>query len=114
MLSQQRVLAFFNRLLKSILLEEMMMNKLIIVVLAFAIVAPALADDSSPAAFRGDEGSTFSSWTYDDPEGVYEYFADYADNSWFVSHPEKLDPEPLDPCLPHARGESTMQWVPGI
>ena len=93
-----------------------MMNKLIIVVLAFAIVAPALADDLIPAPWANDgydnripgaPGSTYSEWTYDDPEGVYEYFADYADNSWFVSHPEKLDPEPLDPCLPHFSG---MIW----
>ena len=81
-----------------------MMNKLIVLVLAFAIVAPALADDLIPAPWANDgydnrvpglPGSTYSEWTYDDPCGLF-YF-DPADNSWFVSHPLKEDPY-IDPC----------------
>ncbi len=50
---------FFQQAVKNILLEEMMMNKLIIVVLAFAIATPALADDLIAPAWRGDPGSTY-------------------------------------------------------
>jgi len=84
------------------MLEEiMMMNKLIVLVLALAIAAPALADDRVqppphptdpcyPVTWRGAPGSTYSEWTYDDGVGVYTN--DPPDNSWFVSHPDKEDP----------------------
>ena len=85
-----------------------MMNKLFFLVLAFAIAAPALADDFSPAYFRGWEGSTYSEWTYDDPCGVGEW--DGPDNSYFVSHPEKEDPY-QDPCSPGGAWFSNQSWV---
>ena len=75
-----------------------MMNKLIFLVLAFAIVAPALADDFMAAPFRNEPGTTFSEWTYADGEGVFEW--DLPDNSYFISHPDKEDPEWIDPCEP--------------
>ncbi len=90
-----------------------MMNKLIVLVLALAIVAPALADDvvipwwaddglgnrvgptgqdpCDPARWTGPEqlqGSTFSEWTYDVDTG--DPF--FPDDSYFVSHPLKEDP----------------------
>ena len=80
-----------------------MMNKLIIVVLAFAIAAPALADDLVEAPFRNLPGSTFSEWTYDDGVGVYDWYnPDFPENSWYVSHPDKEDPADWnsDPCNP--------------
>jgi len=55
------------------MLEELMMNKLIVLVLALAIAAPALADDLIPAPWRGEPGTTYSEWTYDDPCGVYDW-----------------------------------------
>ena len=73
-----------------------MMNKLIVLVLALAIAAPALADDLIPASFRGLPGSTHSEWTYDDAELLFDW--DLADSSSFVSHPDKEDPYIWDPC----------------
>jgi hypothetical protein len=78
------------------MLEEMMMNKLIVLVLALAIAAPALADDLTSAPFRGEPGSTYSEWTYDDGDLLFDY--DLPENSSFVSHPDKEDPEIWDPC----------------
>ena len=95
-----------------------MMKKLITLLLVLAFAAPALADDVVEAPFRGLEGTTYAQFTYDDPCGVYDY--DFAETSWFVSHPDKGDPclwgEPShagqfwgtnvaddDPCAP---------WVP--
>jgi len=81
------------------MLEELMMNKLIVLVLALAIAAPALADDLVSAPWRYEPGSTYSEWTYDDPCGVYDW--DLPESSSFVSHPEKEDPvNPWDPCEP--------------
>ena len=74
------------------------MKRFIVLVLALAIATPALAEDLSPASFRGLLGSTFSDWTYDDPCGVYSF--DPPESSWFVSHPDMLDPEGIDPCNP--------------
>ena len=76
-----------------------MMNKLVILVLAFAIVAPALAEDIPEwyAPFRSEEGSTYSHWTYDDGVGVYDW--DMPDSDSFV--PVTGDPcaSPyVDPC----------------
>jgi len=73
-----------------------MMNKLIVLVLALAIAAPALADDLIPAPFRGEPGSTYSQWSYDDGEGVYDW--DLPETFSFVSHPDKEDPYIEDPC----------------
>jgi len=102
------------------MLEEMMMNKLIVLVLALAIAAPALADDRVPAPFRGEPGTTYSEWTYDDPCNVYnsgspDYIPDWPESSSFVSGEGYTDPGPYldgphfsgqnwgndgDPCLP--------------
>jgi hypothetical protein len=78
----------------------MMMNKLIVLVLAFAIVAPALADDIPAwyADFRGDPGSTYAQWTYDDPCGVYDW--DFPE-VYSYQPDETADGEPkfvYDPC----------------
>jgi hypothetical protein len=80
------------------MLEEIMMNKLIVLVLALTIAAPALADDIPEwyAPFRGEAGSTYSQWSYDDPCGVYDF--DLPDTFSFVSHPHKIDPCVMDPC----------------
>ena len=48
-----------------------MMKKLLVLVLALAIVAPALADDLIPAPFRGEDRTTYSEWTYDDADFLY-------------------------------------------
>jgi hypothetical protein len=86
----------------------MMMKKIIVLVLAFAIVAPALAEDLSPASFRGLPGSTFNEWTYVDGENVWGG-DDVADNYSFVTDPCATDPEgpgwqgwagDNDPCTP--------------
>jgi hypothetical protein len=106
----------------------MMMKKLIALVLVLTFGASALADDLIPAPWANDGynvripgpgGSLGAEWTYDDPCGVYDY--DWADNEWFVSHPDKGDPcvwgEPgfagqfwgsNDPCW----GDPCMPWVP--
>jgi hypothetical protein len=88
-------------------LEEMMMNKLIIVVLAFAIATPALADDLIAPTWRGQQGTTFSEWTYDDDVDVYDW--DGPDNSYFISHPAKEDPY-QDPCSPGGAWFSYQGW----
>ena len=90
-----------------------MMNKLIVLVLTLAIAAPVLADDrvappQNPetgvgTSWRGDPGSTYSEWTYDDPCNVYNY--NYEGPDWpevtsFVPHPLKEDPPLIDPCTP--------------
>jgi hypothetical protein len=88
------------------MLEEIMMKKLITLLLVLAFAAPALADDIEAwyAPFRGDPGSTYSQWTYDDPCGVYEY--DPPEVYSFVSHPEKLDP-----CfIPYGSDYSAQVW----
>jgi hypothetical protein len=88
------------------MLEEIMMKKLIVLLLALTIATPALAEDLVPAPFRGQEGSTYSHWTYDDPCNVY--YGDAPDSYWIVSHPLKEDPwreDPCDPCSPFS-----MQW----
>ena len=87
-----------------------MMKKLLVLVLAFAIVAPALAEDTAPAVFRGLPGSTLSNWTFDDDVGLFgeeETTYDWPDSSSFVSHPDKEDPWLIDPCLPYFSG---MNW----
>ena len=79
-----------------------MMNKLIVLVLALAIAAPAVADDLIPAPFRNEPGSTYSHWTYNDPCGVYDF--DPPESSWYVEHPDKEPPGPMpywDPCSPY-------------
>ena len=80
-------------------MKKLMMKKLIVLVLAFA--APALADDLIAPAWRGEPGTTYSEWTYDDPCNLYD--GDWPENSSFVSHPEKEDPAiewGPDPCDP--------------
>lgn len=101
-----------------------MMNKLIVLVLALAIAAPALADDLIEAPFRGLEGTTYSQWTYNDPCGVFT--GDKPESSWFVSHPDKIDPETYEEDFPgegifsavfwgsNVAGEDPcMPWIPG-
>ena len=99
-----------------------MMKKLIALVLVLAFAAPAMADDIEEwyAPFRGEPGTTYSQWTYNDPCGVYDW--DPAEAWSFVPHPEKEDPDPSlvygepaiqvwgnnmrdysDPCMP---------WIP--
>ena len=81
-----------------------MMNKLIVLVLALAIAAPALADDLIAPPWRNEPGSTYSQWTYDDPCGVYDW--DPPEVYSFVPHPEKEDPTfPWDPCQPFFSGQ---------
>ena len=84
-----------------------MTKKRIVLVLVLSFATPALADDYIPAPWANDgadnripglPGSTYSEWTYDDPIGVYSW--DPPESSWIVPHPDKLDPEPIDPCNP--------------
>ena len=84
-----------------------MMRRFVVLVLASAVAIPALADDIPEwyAPFRGHLGSTFSDWTYDDPCDVFD--GDLPDNSWFVSHPDWLDPY-QDPCYSNA---FAVQWL---
>lgn len=85
-----------------------MMNKLIVLVLALAIAAPALADDMVAPSWRGDPGSTYSEWTYDDPCDVYD--GDFPEISSFVGGLLNLDNSPAgDPC---SWGDPTFsaQW----
>jgi len=91
--------------------------------LVFAIVlfvgAQVRADDLIEAPWRGSPGSTFSEWTYDDPCGVYLW--DPPESSWFVPHPEKENPELIDPCLPYFSVQSWGEgdpclpdWIPAV
>lgn len=75
------------------------MKLLLVCALALCVGAQVMADDLIPAPFRGAPGTTFNKWTYDDPCNVYD--GDWPENSWFVSHPDKLDPCLMDPCLPY-------------
>ncbi len=71
------------------------MDKLLVLVLALAIAAPALADDFSPAPFRDEPGSMFMEWSYDEAPpvpGRIDDIWDGADNNTFVPHPAKGDP----------------------
>jgi len=88
------------------------MKKLIVLVMAVAIAVPALADDFSPAPFRGMPGSMYMEWSYDSdaPNPEINDRWDGAEGNSFVPHPEKEDPwdwqgdyeewgyEFLDPC----------------
>ncbi|MHC4722583.1 MAG: hypothetical protein ACYS6I_07725, partial [Planctomycetota bacterium] len=100
------------------------MNKLIVLVLALAIAAPALADDLIPpvtsqggewgpagTAFRGLPGSTSSDWRYDDPCGIYSW--DMPEVSSFVPRAGWGDPTfEYDPCGPDFSGV-VWGWGPG-
>ncbi|MHC5061249.1 MAG: PEP-CTERM sorting domain-containing protein [Planctomycetota bacterium] len=80
-----------------------MMNKLIVLVLAIAITAPALADDFSPAPFRGEPGSMFMEWTYETAPPVTGRNGDLwdgSDNNSFEPHPDKGDP--VDWSVPYS------------
>ena len=71
------------------------MDKLLVLVLALAIAAPALADDFSPAPFRGEPGSMFMEWSYEEAPpvpGRIDDIWDGADLSYFTTHPDKGDP----------------------
>lgn len=71
----------------------------------FSGTARVMADDLNPAPFRGEVGSTFIQWTYDDPlpSTEVEFPWDPPDVSSFVSGPLPgnpnalmVDPEPGD------------------
>ena len=64
-----------------------MVRRFVILVLALAIATPALAEDLSPAFFRGLPGTTFSDWTYDDPCGVYSFDPPESSSDWYDALP---------------------------
>lgn len=91
------------------------MKRFVVLVLASAVAIPVLADDFIPAPWANDgyndripgvPSTTFSEWEYDDPCGVYSF--DPPENSWYVSHPDFLNPLPIDPCS--GSWFSTQQW----
>jgi hypothetical protein len=93
-------------------------KRFVVLVLAFVVAVPALAEDFMPAPWRGDPGSMYMEWTYDEdaPNPGMDRW-DGADLNSFVSHPMKEDPDdwqgaweewgyedvygaPYDPCNP--------------
>lgn len=92
-----------------------MCRKLVFLIAVLGLVSTAWADDWNVPEWRGDQGSTYSQWTFDEdypgPEVGYPR-NDAPDVSWFVPHPEKVDPGNY---LERAEEEGWIQtwWEPG-
>jgi len=66
------------------------MKRFIIVMLALAIVSPALAEDRMPAPWRGAEGSTWAIWEFEVDPGELGYIE--PDGGYFGDTDPHFDP----------------------
>jgi len=67
-------------------------------VLAFVLSVSSRADDLNPASWRNMPGTTYSHWTYDEDAPNPGQFprVDAPETSWFVHHPDKVDPMDME------------------
>ena len=73
--------------------EDKSMRRILALIVVLCMAAPVLADDLFPPDWRGDPGSTFQHWTFDnDPAGSSILLPDVVDNPF--GQPELLDNYP--------------------